>query len=455
MADVDNLFPTSRGYAPDFGLGTSGYSDVTLPARPYGVQLVKFATLTPLLMVGTASDLYSYFGITRFDLTRSTPAYTATSLGRPWRFASFGDAAFAVSLDNILQRTAAPTATDFADVSGGPKAATIATNFNFMLAGGCAFGSDEAGGDAWACSALEDPTSWTADVATQAARGNLTATPGSILRMIAHGPYVIAFKRGSMYRGQYTQNPAQPWSWPVVSESVGIVGHDAIAAADGVLYWLSDTGFYRSRGGTPERIGSAPWDWLMRTVNTPYLPFTQAQWDPMRRLIRWYMWTGTSGFDTCVAYHPDTNRWGKSTVSVEWAASNNVEYMPVIGRTDGTVAQVYDAPIVIEPTTYTLKSWTDTAGASSFTTGDIGDDDNATTMMRVRLRNLIAPDSSIVRHYYRNVLSDALTEGQVATISDGKYDISHAKRWHRFKFEQAGMYEAMAFSIEPRPSGKR
>jgi hypothetical protein len=454
LADVDNLFPTARGYAPDFEFGDSAYSDITLPAEPYGVQLVKFATRTPLLMVGTAQNLYSYQGITQVDLTRASVAYTATSSGRPWRFSSFDDAAFAVSLDNPLQRTADPGGTDFSDVSAGPKAATIATNFNFMVAGGTGFGSAEAGGNAWACSAFENPTSWTADVATQAARGTLTATPGGIIRMIAFGPYIMAFKFASLYRGQYTQNPAQPWTWPVVSESIGVVGHDAVVAAEGALYWMARTGFYRSRGGAPERIGSAPWDYVMRTANTAYISLTQAQWDPTRRLVRWYMWAGVSGLDLCVAYHPDSDRWGKSTVSIEWAANNNVEIMPVLGRAN-TDAQIYDAPIVIAKTTHKLRSWMTTPGSSYFETGDIGEDDAARIMTRARVRYAIKPTASTATHKHRATLGDALTTGESCVLADGKHDFSQAARWHRVRVANSGAYEVLGISLEVQNSGRR
>ena len=114
--------------------------------------------------------------------------------------------------------------------------------------------------DGWWCSALEDYTDWTPDVATQCTQGRLLQTPGGIIRLIAFGNYIIAFKNNSMLRGTYIGAPLV-WRWDVISTSVGLVGHDAVCDAEGVLYWLAEDGFSRFAGGAPQKIASAPWRW--------------------------------------------------------------------------------------------------------------------------------------------------------------------------------------------------
>ena len=166
------------------------------------------------------------------------------------------------------------------------------------------------------------------------------------------------------------------------------------------------------------------------------------------------MWAGVSGLDLCIAYHPDTDRWGKSTVSIEWAANNNVEIMPALGRVNTSV-QVYDAPIVIAKTTHKLRSWMDEPGASYFETGDIGEDDAARILTRARVRYTDKPTTSTATHKFRATLGDTLTEGETNTLADGKHDFSQAARWHRVRVNNTGIYETLGISFEIGPSGRR
>jgi hypothetical protein len=386
---------------------------------------------------------------------RTGTGYTAATATTPWRFAQFGNATLACHPANALQATAALGSTDFSDVSVAPQATTIACNRNFVVIANFGGGgsTDQAG---WRCSALEDYTDWTVDIATQAAGGTLTATPGPIVRLIAWRDYILAFKAGSFYRGQYVGAAANTWAWPVVSTNVGLIGHDAICEAEGVLYWLAQDGIYRWAGGSPERIRSAPWGWMNRLSYFPgtALYYTRAVYDPVHRLVRFVIKFPGDITSYVVSYHPDTDRWGYSTVGA---------YQPVMiyARTaPSTEAPAGDTswPIQlgwIDSSDLTVKKQGGTPAASSFTTGDVGDDDESFAMLRARARFLSAPTTSSVTHYHRMNLGDSLVTGETATRTDGKYDISHNARWHRLKFAQTGLYEVTGFRVESPRAGKR
>jgi len=239
MMEVENLRPTLRGYAPEFSMSSSGDYAVTLGAEPLTTDVIRdqignvrtvFCTTTTIQYIEPATTSV-------VDRTRSGGGYAAASAASPWRFASFGNATLACHPANPLQGTAQIGTTAFSNVSGAPQATTIACNRNFVVianfGGG---GSTDAAG--WRCSALEDYTDWTVDIATQAAGGTLTATPGPIVRLIAWRDYILAFKGNSFYRGQYVGAAANTWSWPVISTNVGLIAHDAICEVDGVLYWI-------------------------------------------------------------------------------------------------------------------------------------------------------------------------------------------------------------------------
>jgi hypothetical protein len=457
MMEVENLRPTLRGYAPEFSMSSSGDYAVTLGAEPLTTDVIRdqignvrtvFCTTTTIQYIEPATTSV-------VDRTRSGGGYAAASAASPWRFASFGNATLACHPANPLQGTAQIGTTAFSNVSGAPQATTIACNRNFVVianfGGG---GSTDAAG--WRCSALEDYTDWTVDIATQAAGGTLTATPGPIVRLIAWRDYILAFKGNSFYRGQYVGAAANTWSWPVISTNVGLIAHDAICEADGVLYWIAQDGVYRWAGGAAERIRSAPWGWMNRLAVFPgtALYYARAVWDPVNRLVRFVIKFPGDITSYVVSYHPDTDRWGYSTVAA---------YQPIwiVGRT----APSPEAPSGdtswplqigwVASADLTVKKQGGTPGESSFTTGDIGDDDEAFTLEQARVRYLSTPTTSTATHSTRDTLDAALTVRSTNSRLDGKYDLSHAARWHRVKFTQTGRYEATGFRVGMPKSGRR
>lgn len=458
LADVQNMVPTRRGYASEYSLAASVQYVTSLSSECFGAAHLYFDNGMNVPVFGTASDLFWAFagagGTT--NVSRASPAYSAATKTYPWHFAAFRSVALAVNYGNTLQATANITTTDFANVSGAPTAGTIAVQRNFVLLGAINDGTQK--DDGWACSALEDYTSWTPDIATQAARGRLTATPGPIVRMVAFKDYVVAFKPTSFYRGQYVGAASNTWAWPVVDTNVGLVSPYAVCEADGgVLYWLSFTGFYRWAGGAVERIASAPWEWLMATVfGTGFLSLnTQAVWDSANRVVRWVIDTAQSE-RLCLTYSPDTDKWGRSSLAVNWIFTAANEVVPGVDSTAPYSRR--SAPLIVSgnpATPWQLQTLSGDSSASSFTTGDIGDDDEAFVLTRARVRYHAAPTTSTATHYTRDNLGDSLTARGSADRVDGKYDLSHSARWHRVKFHQTGRYEATGFRIESPRSGKR
>lgn len=455
IADLTNLLPTQRGYTPERTLGDSGWSVTAgaLPTRCYGAALVRFATYTPVVVAGTGTDLYSYFGNTLNYLTRASAPYVEiTSAYDAWKFAAFEDTTLAVSPYNVLQATAgAASGVAFADVPDAPAAGTMCVQSNFVLLGRFNSGAYPYQDGVW-CSGIETYTDWDADLATQGKQMRLLQTPGAIVRLYAFNNYVIAFKQNSMLRGTYVGTPTV-WRWDVISTSVGLVGHDAVCDAGGVLYWLAEDGFYRFDGGSVQRIASAPFEWMATTVDlfSGVTGDTQAQWDHVRRCVRWYYpSSGTSGLDSGLAYHPGTDRWGRFSQSIEWAAHT---YSDTVYRATASVEHLY--PPAVFDTSHMLSVYNGIPRDSTITTGDVGDDDAVLAAMRVRVRFLTGADSSALTHSYRMNLPDGLTTGATISRDDGKYDVTHGARWHRFTLSQTGYYELMGFSVDAKPAGKR
>jgi hypothetical protein len=464
LVDVENMLPTQRGYASEPGLDDSSSYALSLGTVPAGATTLTYkAGHVPF--VATALTLTGFVGGTWSMLNRTTPAYTAASADDPWRFASFstpssGVIALAVQAENILQAKTDSTAGPFVNVTAAPSASCIATHRGFVLLANYTTGSTLTP-DGWICSALEDYTDWTPDIATQSASGRLTATPGEIVRLVPFRDYVIAFKRYSMYRGTYVGAADNTWAWPVVSRSVGLVAHDAVCEAEGVLYWLGYDGFYRYGGGEVQRIASAPWEWLQASFsNAAFLGVReQCVWDGAQRVVRWQLYYSLAGTTQKLqlTYHPDTDRWGKR-LTPDLGAMFLLPSVSVFTSPKGTkVSSPAVGYMVKDGTNYVLSIARESgaAGPSSATTGDIGDDDQVFALTRVRARYTTFNGAGVATHYYRMNLDEALTTGATSFRIDGKFDISHAARWHRVKFAQTDMSEIAGFSVETPRAGKR
>ncbi len=456
IVEMTNLLPTQRGYTPDRALSDSVWGTSALAGTCNGAALLRFSTNTPCVVAATSTNLYSFFGGAPILVSRSASPYTAVSGPyQAWHFASFENTALAISTENVLQASAGPAAGSlFADVPDAPAAATICVQSNFVLLANMTTGAWPYGDGVW-CSGIETYTDWDADLATQGKQMRLLQTPGPIVRLYAFGNYVIAFKEGSMLRGTYIGLPSV-WRWDVISTSVGIVGHDAVCDANGVLYWLSHDGFYRFAGGAPERINSAPFEWFCDSLVTPSALsyYVQGQWDSARRLVRWYYPEvgGDVGFSRGIAYHPSTDRWGPFTCEVEWSLTT---YTDSAARGTASAGASMYYPAAVFDADHTLSVFGGSALDSSLTTGDVGDDDAVLATMRARARFLSAPTTSALTHSHRMVLSDSLTTGATISRDDGKYDITHGARWHRFTLAQTGYHELLGFSVDAKPAGKR
>jgi len=462
ITEIENLLPTSRGYAPD-GAAAIGalYNDTAFPDRCWAASLVKGASLTPVMLVTTLNKIYKVVGNTPTDISRSGTAYTAFSVYGNWQFAALGDDIIAASKKNTLQITSNVYTTAFADVTSGPKARTIASQSDFIMLGDTA---DESGwpyADGWWCSALGDATDWTPDVATQCARGRLTQTPGGIIRVIAYQNDLIFFKETSVIRASYVGAP-QIWAFTVLSTNVGLCGISAVTEMNGVLYWCGRDGFYRFDGASIQKIGSAPWRWLTeRSYNLLYANYTTAVTDPYRNVVRFFYVEKAvylpGGHDVAlsggVAYHPETDRWGRFSSTAACAATNHYEFFS--GLDYVSLVLSYDVPIIVDLTDAKIKTFRGTPLYSSFTTGDVGDDEQASVLRGVRTRFYMAPTTSSATHYHRMTLDATPTTGDTAVRTDGKYDFTQSARWHRIKFGQTGPYEFGGFSVDASQGGKR
>jgi hypothetical protein len=208
-------------------------------------------------------------------------------------------------------------------------------------------------------------------------------------------------------------------------------------------------------GASVNRIGSAPWNYINEKCGPFFFnPAIYARWDKVRRCVRFYLSNSDNGQPFGLAYHIDTDKWGAFSTNAACAFEIRFEFVNAPGS---PTPNFYYLPLaVIDKTDRKIKVvGGGEPGVSSFTTGDIGDDDSVTSMMRGRVRFLSAPATATMTHTHRMDLGDTLTPGSTVPRVSGKYDVSHAARWHRMKFSHTGKYEVTGFSVGPQAAGKR
>jgi hypothetical protein len=471
IPEAQNLLPTQRGYAPDFGLLPSALWSTSIPAAPRGVGSVfREIAGERELLVGTQSAIYWAAPSGVFNISATAPYNPVLSVRDGWRFDTFGAYVLAVSRNNAMQQSPGPASTlpwslagtgrQFVAIAGAPAANCIAVQGEFVMLANFNASSTWPYTDGWWCSAAGDHADWTLDTATFCAQGRLVQTPGPILRLITFGDEILAFKARSILRGRFTGQPSIPWAWDIVSTSVGIVGHDAICDAEGVLYWLADDGFYAYNGGAPQRIAGAPLEWFKRqSLSNETFYAARAAWDTVRRVVRW-AFIGQAAEDVAferlrggVAYHPDTGRWGPFSCDAQAFVTLPFDNVPMVSSL--TARRRADVLAVISTDTFQFRTFRNESPASSFETTEVGDEDVRTVLTKARFKHLGMPYATQAVHLYRDDLGSPHTVGEIQSAVDGKYDFSQSARWHRLRFGANGMYELLGMRLRAPRSGDR
>ena len=181
LTDCDALVPTLNGMEAlpgDVDQGVTTAASAVRAVATLGLLDGTFRTFA-----GTADNLYeissfAWTNVSKLDSTASATLTYSTTADVRWTFAQYGNVSFAAQKGTVLQFS--DSSGRFADVTTAPQAALVTVALDFVIAANTndAIYGDQP--DRWRCSAAGDYTTWTANVATQAASGRLTDEPGPI-----------------------------------------------------------------------------------------------------------------------------------------------------------------------------------------------------------------------------------------------------------------------------------
>jgi hypothetical protein len=476
------------GFAPDADVTTPGLvSDCTNfvpyltgmeggpePATPagvpalasacYGASVVTKLDDTRRIIAGTSSKLYELFAGSWLDRSR-VGSYTALSDAR-WSITQFGNTTIA---SNKLDAMQSSDSTTFADIATAPKASIVYTVGAFVMALDINDGTDKT--DGWACCAAYDATSWTPNIATQATTGRLVSSPGRLTAGMRLGEYAIAYKSRSIYLGQYVGAPAV-WNWiQVPGGEAGCVGKDAVCDIGGAHFFVGEDNIWVFDGTRPVPVADGQVRQWFYDNSSPSLRYkTTCVFDRQtNRVWIFYISNNGSSLDSALVYHVLSKKWGRADRAIE--AAMNYTSGAVTMDTMDTVSSTFDGipPVSFDSqfwlsggkslsifnSSHQLQSLTGNSVSSSFTTGDNGDDDDLTTMTKVRLRYAKAPTTATVLMSYQQNSGAGFTSGVTGAVLDGKFDVRQTARWHKAKFSFTGPVKVTHMEADVKPAGKR
>lgn len=454
VLDCSQWIPFDSGYQGAPSAVSAGVSALAAACR--GAAVATKLDGTRRLFAGTQTKLYELSGTTWTDRSAGGGSYTGSTDSR-WSFCQFGDTTIASNLVDNMQSSASGA---FAAISGAPKAAiVISASNNFVIAFNTNEGTYGASPDRWWCCAQSDQTNWTPSVATGATTGRLVASEGPITSGLTLGDYAVAYKTSGIYLGSFVGATNGSWQWNRVvgSENCGAVGLEACCDIGGIHFIRGNDDFYLFDGTRPVSIGAGVRRWFIDNSSRSYLYLTRCVFDKQRSLV-WVNFaskTSTGALDKTIVYHVEKKQWGLADHTSE-AAINFISP----SKTFDDVSSAFDSTDIAWDaqywltggrsfgyfdSTHTIVTRSGVCGASSFTTGDVGDDDTVTILDRMRVRFTQSPSSATATGLAKFNEGDALVERSIESMYDGRFDLRQSGRFHRVRVDMVGDHKETAY----------
>lgn len=450
LTDCTNFIPTEKGMAgaPSSTVAVVGLSALAAACR--GAAALTDTTGVRRSFVGAQTRLYELTSSTWTDRSRGG-LYTGSSENR-WMFAQFGNVAIATNDTEAIQYSASGA---FADIATAPKARIVISAKDFVMAfntNDTTYGDQS---DRWWCSGFQDYSTWTPALATQATTGRLVGVPGEITSAATLGSYVVAYKERGAYLGQYVGSPVV-WQWDQVPGEFGCVGPEAVVDIGGAHFLVGPDNFWLYDGTRPVPLGTGQVrQWFFNDLSATYRYRTIVHYDrQFSRIWVFYPSAATSSGqpDRALVYHLVTKQWGRANRSVEavfqfitpgltWDTLSSVgatwDALPS-APWDSQSFQAAGRSLAFFDTAHNLLCLNGSSSTSSFTTGDIGEDESYSYSSGVRLRFLTEPAVVAATGYTRATSGAALATNTSSALTDGKFCIRQSGRYHRYSFDMTG-----------------
>ena len=354
--DVGNMWPTKLGtyeVADQYDAGTALTATGVLVAS-FRVGAC-FAGMTPS---GTArcyvADSHLVGAKTTWEYASGALTDRTNGVGGIHQFCQYGNITIGVRDSATPSSTVASTGGNFAALGGGSPSADICIVQSSAVVLFSYHDGVTRYTDGWWASDIGDYSTWTPAASNEAANGRLLETGGAIMAACPFKGDVLAFKKGSFYRGHYVGRPLI-WEWKLISDQVGCVSRYAVWPCGDLVIFLA---YFDSTGGAVVY----GYDGANLRILNPETTFGTSLsvvgegpfvgYDPQNR--RAWIAGGTFVGIAPVSYDIDTGRWGQLSSAIsagfvqgEYQAvqnvfsNNNGTFVPAFKVTANDVITVY------------------------------------------------------------------------------------------------------------------
>lgn len=326
--------------------------------------------------------------------------------------------------------------------------------------------------DRWWCCAQSDQTNWNPSVTTSANTGRLVAVEGAIQAAKTLGDYVVVYKQRAVFVGVFAGAPVV-WQFNLIpGGECGAVGPEAVCDIGGAHFVVGNDNFWIFDGTRPQPIGTGVIRQTFLNSSSPLYRYrTKAIFDKQNNLVHvnYPSNVSTGACDATLVYHVAAKKWGRNDVVAE-APLNFIAPGVTIDGLNAYAATIDTLPNIPLDSQYWLSggqtpayfngshqlvSLTGACGASSITTGDMGDDDTLSVLDQFRMRYVISPTTATATGLAKMNEGDAFYAGATNAINDGKFDMRQSGRFHRVRIDMTGDHKETAYAGKPKPVAQR
>lgn len=258
---------------------------------------------------GDATKLYRLVSTTMTDSSK-VGGYNCAA-DSYWEFQQFGNTVIASNFDDTPQ-VLTLGGTTFANLSGSPpNFRHMGVGRGFLIVGNTFDGSDGNIPYRIRWPGIGTSTSWTVSASTQADYQDLDSVFGWV-QCIVGGEIIYVFQERAVWRMAYVGSPTV-FEIVRIEDARGAFAPRSPISVGGVIFYVSDDGFYGLSGGQSFPIGAGKVDkTFLADLNDDYLHRITAAAIPDDKVIIW-SYAGSGSVDgtpnKCLFYNWASKRW--------------------------------------------------------------------------------------------------------------------------------------------------
>lgn len=491
ILDMDNLYPTQRGYRQLPGLAVVSNA-LTSPAN--GLFLAVSSGGSEAIYAGTTNHLWKLLdGMwTVVDDGSLVP-----TTGR-WRFAQFLDDVIAVDSVGENPPQVSHNGGLFGPLGGNPPRGAIIATVDVGGIGIFAFLFNFNGfADIYGTSGIDNDADWNFSIQTLGSAQRESSVPGPWTGASSLHALMVAFKVNGVAVGQF-QAGAIPWNFQFISKQVGCASNEAIVNTGDLLAFVGNDNFYTTDGGGVYPIPNQLRDWFFRTLDRNFAGSILSEYDQQNAVAYWHFASVNANprgtIDTWIAWHLLSGRWTKGMEPLAGGVTATVGSLPLgfpltwtefgnkyLSPTWSSVPagllwgspSFRGSPInnraIIGPDGV-LRSYSGPVNQRGYIlTGDNGYMERLTQVNRLMAKFAVLPNSpplgsnAKLSTYIKDQLGDQaspnqnglLFRDQVNIGPQGWFDFIESARWHRFKIEVSTDAEFIGYALQAVDGGER